>query len=262
MHSARRALIAGLGLIGGSIGIALRRRGWHVAYIDPNVSVDDAGSAEAADEQADSFDVDVDLTILATTVDVALESIGRCRSLTTSVCSVMAPLRSVADAHGIAFVAGHPFAGSHERGLAAARGDLFENASWFIDRHEPAVQQLTTDCGARTVIIDAAAHDRAVALTSHLPQILSTALAAYLHDQHVDPHFTGSGLRTFLRLAASDASVWSPVIEANRQNIAAHADAVAQLVKRIVEGDSEAFAKANEWNAGVPPAGSEASRRR
>jgi prephenate dehydrogenase len=251
MPAARRALIAGLGLIGGSIGIALRRRGWHVAYLDPNVSVDDACRAEAADEKANSFDLDVDLTILATPVDIALESISRCRSLATSVCSVMAPLRSAADAHGVAFVAGHPFAGSHERGLAAARGDLFENASWFIDRHAPAVQQLITDCGALEVVIDAAEHDRAVALTSHLPQILSTALAAYLHDQHVDPHFAGSGLRTFLRLAGSDASVWSPIIEANRQNIAAHADAVAELVKKMIEGENaEEFAKANAWNAG------------
>jgi prephenate dehydrogenase len=255
MPSLRRALIAGLGLIGGSIGIALRRRGWHVTYVDPGVAPDDATVAGAADERADSFDGTFDLTVLATPVDAAVEAVGRCRTLTTSVCSVMAPLRSAADAHGVAFVAGHPLAGSQERGLAAARGELFEGASWFIDRDEPVVQELIAACGARAEVVDASEHDRALALTSHLPQILSTALAAYLHDQNIDPRFAGPGLRTFLRLAGSSASVWSPIIAANRENIAPHAKAIAQLVQKIVEGsDEDAFAQANRWNAGVPPA--------
>ena len=258
MASARRALIAGLGLIGGSVGIALRRRGWHVAYLDPNVSVDDARRAEAADEQVHSLDAAADLTILATPVGIAIDSVAQCRSLTTSVCSVMAPLRAAAETHGVAFVTGHPFAGSQERSLAASRGDLFENASWFIDRDERVVQEMIAACGARAEIIDAAEHDRAVALTSHLPQILSTALAAHLHDQNVDPRFIGAGLRTFLRLAGSDASVWSPIIEANRENIAPHADAVAKLVKKIIdEENAEQFAKANQWDATVPSTAAE-----
>jgi len=263
MPTPRRALIAGLGLIGGSIGIALRRRGWHVAYVDPEVALDDAIRAGAADERADSFDGTFDVTVLATPVDAAVDAVSRCRTLTASVCSVMALLRSAADAHGLAFVAGHPLAGSQERGLAAARGDLFEGATWFIDRDEPIVQELIAACGARAERVDASQHDRALALTSHLPQVLSTAIAAYLHDQNIDPRFAGSGLRTFLRLAGSAASVWSPIIAANRENIAAHAEAVARLAQKIIEGiDTEAFNRANEWTAGVPPAGPAASRRR
>jgi prephenate dehydrogenase len=267
MPLARRTLIAGLGLIGGSIGIALRRRGWHVTYIDPGVSLDDAICAGAADERSESFDGTFDITVLATPVDAAIAAIDRCHSLTTSVCSVLQPLRSAAGAHGLDFVAGHPLAGSHERGLAAARADLFEGASWFVDRHidrdAPVVQDLIACCGARAELVTAAEHDRAVALTSHLPQILSTALAAYLHDQKIDPRFAGSGLRTFLRLAGSAASVWSPIIAANRENIAPHAEAVAEIVQDIVKrGNDEAFAQANAWNAGVPPAGSASSRRR
>jgi prephenate dehydrogenase len=258
MPPARRTLIAGLGLIGGSIGIALRRCGWHVTYIDPGVLLDHAIRAGAADERSESFentfDGTFDITILATPVDAAIAAIDRCRSLTTSVCSVLQPLRSTADGHGLDFVAGHPLAGSHERGLAAARANLFEGASWFIDRDVLVVQELIACCGARAELVTAAEHDRAVALTSHLPQILSTALAAHLHDQKIDPRFAGSGLRTFLRLAGSAASVWSPIIAANRENIAPHADAVAEIVKRIVEhGDDDAFAQANAWNAGVPP---------
>ena len=90
-----RALIAGLGLIGGSIGIALRARGWHVAYLDP--FVDDAG--DAADERVSAF-VDADVVVLATPVDVARNQVtehrGRGTGVVTSVCSVMGPLRAVA----------------------------------------------------------------------------------------------------------------------------------------------------------------------
>jgi prephenate dehydrogenase len=176
---------------------------------------------------------------------------------------VLQPLRSAADAHNLDFVAGHPLAGSHERGLAAARAGLFEGASWFVDREAPIVQELIDCCGAHAELVAAAEHDRAVALTSHLPQILSTALASYLHDQNIDPRFAGSGLRTFLRLAGSAASVWSPIIAANRENIAPHSEAVAEIVRKIIErGDDEPFAQANEWSAGVPPAGPAASRRR
>ncbi len=77
MHSARRTLIAGLGLIGGSIGIALRRRGWHVTYIDPVVSLDDAVRSGAADERSESFDGTFDVTVLATHVDSAIAAIER-----------------------------------------------------------------------------------------------------------------------------------------------------------------------------------------
>lgn len=247
MPTARRALIAGLGLIGGSIGIALRRRGWHVAFFD---SDPDLAPGEAADERAGSLETGADVVILATPVDVAVTLLASTRApLITSVCSVMAPLRAIA---GQNFVAGHPLAGSQERGLAAARDDLFAGATWFIDRDDAVVREIIAACDANAELVEAGEHDRAVALTSHLPQILSTALAAYLHDQSIDLRFAGPGLRTFLRLAGSEASVWSPVIEANRENLRPHAAAVQQLVQEIVDGDpADAFAKANELFARV-----------
>src|SRR6185503_18994629 len=103
--SARRALIAGLGLIGGSIGLALRRRGWHVAFFDSDPNLD---PGEAADERVASLDVDTDVLIVATPVDVAVRLLPTAHApIITSVCSVMAPLRAVA---GDRFVAGHPLA--------------------------------------------------------------------------------------------------------------------------------------------------------
>jgi prephenate dehydrogenase len=244
MATSRRALIAGLGLIGGSIGIALRRRGWHVAFLDTDR---DLVPGEAADERVESLDVAADVVILATPVDVAVTMLASCRApLITSVCSVMAPLRAVAidDAR---FVASHPLAGSQEHGRSAARGDLFTGATWFIDRDNSIVGEVIADCGARAELVEAGEHDRAVTLTSHLPQVLSTALAALLHDQNVDLRFSGPGLQTFLRLAGSDASVWSPILAANRENLRPHADAIQRLVQEIVDGDPDsAFTKANQ----------------
>ena len=180
MPGTRRALIAGLGLIGGSIGIALRARGWHVAYLDP--FVDDP--RDAADERVTEI-VSADVVVLATPVDVAVEVLrsaavsaageapsrrrgggtppgqpaGRRRSAVTSVCSVMSPLRAVA---GDNFVAGHPLAGSEQRGLGAARGDLFVDKAWFVDRDEPLVAELVAACGARLERVDADAAHRTV----------------------------------------------------------------------------------------------------
>jgi prephenate dehydrogenase len=243
MPATRRALIAGLGLIGGSIGIALRARGWHVAYLDP--FVDDAG--DAADERVFAF-ADADVFVIATPVDVAVEQVagrrGRGAGVVTSVCSVMSPLRAVGDDN---FVAGHPLAGSEKHGLSAARGDLFVGKSWFVDREHPLVAELIDACGARLELVDAADHDRAVALTSHLPQLLSTALAAHLHDAGIDERFAGSGLRTFLRLAESDASVWAPVFAANADSVGEHLDAVLRIAREMLRGDDGAFARARAF---------------
>jgi prephenate dehydrogenase len=239
--SSRRALVIGLGLIGGSIGKRLRARGWHVAYVDPHV--DDPG--DAADERG--MIADAVITIVATTVDVAIPLVRDTKGLVTSVCSVMAPLRAVGGAN---FVAGHPLAGSAQRGLAAADAHLFEGRSWFIDRDEPLVREVAESCGAIVEVVDAGEHDRSVALTSHLPQILSTAFAAYLEDKPEALRFAGPGLQTFLRLAGSDAYVWAPVIESNRANIAPHAEALAELVREMIEGDpADAFRRAQHVHA-------------
>ncbi len=248
MPTARRALVAGLGLIGGSIGIALRRAGWRVSFDDPNVALDDARAAGAAD---DDDKRGAHIVILAMPADVALDAlITHHASLITSVCSVMAPLRAAADEHAVSFVAGHPLAGSERRGLAAARGDLFEGKPWFVDRDEQLVADIIDACGARAERVTAEEHDRAVALTSHLPQLLSTALAAVVAERGAE-RFAGSGLKTFLRLAESDRGVWMPVLTANRENIAPHVEEVARVVRAILDGDGEPFARAQQFVRGL-----------
>jgi len=244
-----RALIVGLGLIGGAAGMALRGRGWRVAYADPHVDEHDARAVGAADGRGTVEDGDHDLIILATPVDVAVELLAGITTsgpLITSVCSVMRPLRAVAKG---GFISGHPLAGSETHGLAGARADLFEGRKWFVDSEHELVDALIRDCGAQKIVVSAEEHDEALALTSHLPQVLSTALAAALTEDDVD-RFAGAGLATFLRLAGSDASVWAPILAANRDNIRAHFDRVVAIARSLIEDDPvEAFRRANEVHA-------------
>lgn len=232
----RRVLIVGLGAMGTSIALALNET-WDVFYIDDHVS-----DARGATKGRGSFDDRFDLTIIATPEDEALRVLPRTRGVVTSICSLMGPLRRAATAD---FIAGHPMAGTEKSGPEAARADMFRDQLWFIDREHPLVRELIETCGANAEVIDADEHDRGVALGSHLPQVLSTALAAYLHDKRA---ISATGLRTFLRLAGSSAEVWKPVLADNRDNIAPHAEAVARIVREMLEGDpTEAFRKANEY---------------
>lgn len=243
----RSALIVGLGLIGGSAGMALRRRGWRVSYVDPQVPEGLAIDAGAADAHAERIE-DADVVVLATPVDAAVTLLRTLSSndlIITSTSSVMRPLRAVA---GTSFVAGHPMAGSEMRGLAAARPDLFKGKNWFVDAENALVGQLIEDCGATLVLVDAEAHDRGVAMMSQLPQLLSTALAAWL-DTHPEARvYAGSGLETFLRLAESDASIWEPVFAANRDELVPLLDEVHKLALAIAEGrEPNAFAAAQRF---------------
>ena len=237
-------VIAGLGLIGGSLGMALKRRGWHVSYVDPAVSEVEAKNANAADEKLD--DARGEIVVIATPLDVA-KKLRTDASLVTTTCSVMRPFT------GANVVAGHPFAGSEKRGLGAARADLFEGKPWFVSRDEPRVRAIIEAAGARQVLIDPAEHDEALALTSHLPQALSTALAALIEKKKIDPIFLGSGVRTFLRLAGSSHGVWGSVLAENAEAIAR---ARAELLDLAATLGEEEFRRAQQLMkevSGEPP---------
>ncbi|HVG22718.1 MAG TPA: prephenate dehydrogenase dimerization domain-containing protein [Thermoanaerobaculia bacterium] len=245
----RTALVAGLGLIGGAVGMALRRAGWRVTYLDPHVSLDEAQRAAAADGLPDDSH---EVIVLATPVDVAVELLrtlgsGRAEArptLVTSVCSVMGPFV------GDGCIAGHPMAGWHEGGLANAHHVTLDGARWFLSAEHPLVDELVRACGATPVLVDPHEHDAAMAVVSHLPQVLSTALFAHLGDQPHVEQFAGAGLRSF-RLAASDGAMWHSVLAANREHLSPHADAIAELVRAIIEGrDVDAFARARRlWQS-------------
>lgn len=230
--------IVGLGLIGGSIGKALVRRGWSVAYIDPVVPVEAARAASAANEKREAIGDADTLVVVATPVDAALDLLRGAaghRALFTSVCSVMAPLRGVTS--DLDFIAGHPFAGSERNGLGASDETLFEGKAWFVEREEPRLAELIAACGADATVIDADEHDRILAITSHLPQVVATAMASLMAD--ADPRFIGTGARTMLRLAGSSYDVWKPVLDANRQTVESAVRELYAIISTIKEEDFE-----------------------
>lgn len=246
-------LIVGLGLIGGSVGMALSRRGWHVTYVDPAVPLALARDMGAAGERFDHIGRPVPgrLLVLATPLDVAIDlaSQGLLDGwVATTTCSLMLPFVG-RDAKS-RVIAGHPFAGKESSSIHAADPDLFQGKTWFLDDRstDPRVDELVVECGGVVHRIDPEEHDRIMALTSHLPQLVSTALGSVLHDQ-IDQLelFAGSGLRTVLRLAGSEGRIWEPVLAWNRSAVESAAEDLEKAIRRLLEGEeSNDFARARE----------------
>ena len=256
-----RAVIVGLGLIGGSIARAVSRRGWEVFFVDPAVSADEASRADERWIRLDSLEAiprNSDVIVIATPVDAALKilrQIPEDSGFATTVCSVMAPLQRRASETKLRFAASHPFAGSAEHGLAASREDLFEGKIWFVDSAstDHRLHALVSATGAVAQPIEAEEHDRLLAATSHLPQVLSTALGSMLESESLGhPALRGSGLETFLRLAGSSGEVWRPVLESNRVQVREQWLRFSKIVDRIIDGlDTNDFTKAQRLRATI-----------
>lgn len=159
----------------------------------------------------------------------------------TDTASVKAPVARVAARlpAGVAFVGGHPMAGGTGTGFEAARPDLFRGARWVLLPGAPEaarrrVEELLRLLGAEPVAVEAERHDRIVARTSHLPQLLSTVLASELAEVLDEPAdraaveaLLGPGARGFLRLAASPYPLWRDILALNGENVAAALRSVA-----------------------------------
>lgn len=256
-----RAALVGLGLIGGSIARAVSRRGWEVFFLDPEVTADEAARIDPSWVRIESIDAvprSADVTVIATPVDQALRILRQIpeeSGFVTTACSVMAPLKRRAAERNLRFAPSHPFAGSDARGLAASREDLFEGKIWFVDSgaSDHRLNALVSAAGAIAQPIDAEEHDRLLAATSHLPQVLSTALGSLLESENLaHPALRGSGLETFLRLAGSSGEVWRPVLESNRDNIRESWQQYSRIVERIIDGlDTNDFTKAQRLRAAL-----------
>jgi prephenate dehydrogenase len=147
----------------------------------------------------------------------------------TDVASTKRPLAALEDAR---FVPGHPVAGGATGGPARATADLFDEATWFLtptDASSPRtvelVERFVASLGARTVRTDAAAHDRLLALTSHLPHALANLLMLRVAEAAAEDDaplaFAGASLREMTRLAGANAAVWSDIFLGNADEIAA-----------------------------------------
>jgi prephenate dehydrogenase len=240
-RAVERLAIVGTGLIGTSIALAAGRartrcRGFDV---DPGVLQQAAGrgAIEPAPSLAEAV-ADAELAIVAVPVGTApavvrevLDAAGP-DAVVTDVASTKRPLASLLDPR---FVPGHPVAGGATGGPARAAADLFDAATWFLAPTEASstesvelVERFVVSLGATTVRTEAAAHDRLLALTSHLPHALANLLmlrvaeAAQADDAPLA--FAGASLREMTRLAGANAPVWSDIFLGNADEIAAALD--------------------------------------
>jgi prephenate dehydrogenase len=224
--------IVGAGLLGTSLGLALRRRGVEVELSDPSptalaLAVDlGAGSAPSA-----SSAERIGLIVVAAPPDVVAEVVAAELSaapsaVVTDLASVKAgPLKALQD-KGIdlsRYVGSHPMAGRERSGAVAARADLFAGQPWVICPHGnsaagalSAVTALALAVGALPTQLDPNAHDVAVALVSHVPQVMASLAAARLGDApDAALALSGQGVRDVTRIAASDAALWTQILGAN-----------------------------------------------
>jgi prephenate dehydrogenase len=255
----RQVTIIGTGLIGGSLGLALKKR--HLAgriigcdrapVLERAIESGaiESGSTHPADAARGS-----DLVVLATPVIPILDLIDRLgpslppKTLVTDVGSTKAEVveraaRSFGRNAGQRFLAGHPMAGREHAGVEFADADLFEGAAWLFT---PLPRQnvhaglpgefihCAEKIGAKIAIVDPVDHDRFCAWISHLPQMISTALAASLVDEFGPDapvlDIGGRALREMTRISSSPYSMWRDIAITNRQNLS---DALHKLEQRL-----------------------------
>ena len=282
---ATRVLIIGTGLIGASVGLALRVQkfegsvaGWDA---DPRelATALEVGAIDEALEADELSDPDIaDIFLLATPVLPILDWMQRLapsldpKQLVTDVGSTKLQISQLAveefnQPHRARFLPGHPMAGKESGGAALADAALFQGATWLftpVDAQSSELEkqwrELVAGMGAVVRDLDAAQHDEVCAWVSHLPQMVSTALAALLEDTFSgDPEgmaavqaIGGRALRETTRLGASPYSMWRDVALTNTEPIAATLLALEQRLQHMRENLRtpelrEEFATANRF---------------
>jgi prephenate dehydrogenase len=263
--------VLGVGLIGGSIGLAARRRldaevvGWgrsperlrRAAALGAINRA--AGSLAEACEDADLVFCCGPVAALPEQARAALAAAGP-ESVISDVGSTKGELVA-AVAEDERFIGGHPLAGAETAGVENAREDLFEGARWYLtptDRSSgllyDRLQRTLTGLGARPQAIDPQGHDRLMATVSHLPHVLANALASEAAESLARGSErlpdVGPSFRDATRVAGSNPAIWADIYASNREAVAASVDSVAARLQEAAElirtGDREALAA---WHA-------------
>jgi prephenate dehydrogenase len=259
-------LVVGAGLLGASIGLALRRQGVEVLLRDvnpQNVTIA-RGVGAGVDADTTALSAAVQMVVVAVPPDhladeivAALETYEA--AVVTDVGSVkQGPLtavaRRVADGDLARYVGSHPMAGSERSGPFAASSVLFDGRPWAITPHEDAdpaavglVTALARVCGATPVALSPADHDAAVARTSHLPHLLAALVAGRLADAPVSHlALSGQGVRDVTRIAAGDPALWQQIIAGNAEAVGELLGAVRsdldELLDAVRAGDRDRVA--------------------
>ena len=249
---ARRASVIGLGLIGGSVALALSARGWTVTGEDQDPARVDAARRRGV-IRASGLDPEATVTFVATPVSSIPEAVRRALAGTTGVVtdvgSVKGPIAAaVADPR---FCAGHPMAGSELDGLDGADAAMFEGAVWVLtptaetaDTTFAAVARIVSDLGAEVVALPPDRHDTLVAVVSHVPHLTAAALMT-VADQRAEEHaallrLAAGGFRDMTRIAAGQPDLWLDICAENRTAIVDALDALVDRLgrmRRTVAGD-------------------------
>ncbi|MBZ6474686.1 prephenate dehydrogenase [Streptomyces griseocarneus] len=226
----RTALVIGTGLIGTSAALALAGRGVQVHLVDHDpAQARTAAARGAGTDQAPEGRVDLAVVAVppAHVADTLAEAIrGGLARAYLDVASVKGGPRRELEAMGCdltGYLGTHPMAGRERSGPMAATADLFEGRPWVLTpTHETDTEvlnlalELVALCRAVPVVMDADAHDRAVALVSHTPQLVSSLVAARLQDaDETAVRLCGQGIRDVTRIAASDPRMWIDILSAN-----------------------------------------------
>jgi prephenate dehydrogenase len=236
-----RAAVVGVGLIGGSVGMALRARelaGEVVAVARRDETLELAlarGAADRATRDISEAVAGADLVVLAAPVSLIIEHLGLVAGVVDAECiitdvgSVKQPIVAAAERvlrRPGRFVGGHPLAGSERKGIAAARPDLLESAAWALtptgvtdEETLDRVEDLVARLGARSLLLSPLEHDQLVARTSHLPHVVAAALVNVVAQRTRERADTldviGQGFRDTTRVAGGDASLWADIALAN-----------------------------------------------
>lgn len=241
---ARRANVAGLGLIGGSIGAALTERGWRVSGDD----LDEARVERALSMgiiAASGLDPEAEITFVATPVlslaDQVKRALVETNGLVTDVGSVKSGVtRAIADPR---FLGGHPMAGSELEGLDGADPSMFEGAVWVLtptadtdDATFSAVAAVVADLGADVVALPPERHDQVVAVVSHVPHLAAATLMG-LASSRAEEHaallrLAAGGFRDMTRIASGHPAIWLDICAENR-------DAIVEALDGLIAGLGE-----------------------
>jgi len=251
----RRVAIIGTGLIGGSFALALRRHSPGVSitgYDRPDV-LDRAvarGAIHAPTADLSAAVRGADLVYVALPIVPTLEILPQIAknadsgALVTDACSTKTTICRTAREEfrgGAQFLGGHPMAGKEQSGIEHADAELFRGAPYALigaaetaGERAKAFADLLTAIGAQPTWYDAETHDWAVGIVSHLPQLVSVALARVVADETDETglplSLAGPGLHDMLRLAGSPYGVWRDILLTNTENVSRALDRLAQTV--------------------------------
>ena len=257
-----RAAIVGTGLIGASIGLALRAHGWHVSGIDADERRAKEALAHGALDEVGP-DAAAAITFVATPVSsvasLARRALAAGAGVVTDVGSVKGPI--VAAVASPRFIGGHPMAGSEQEGLEGAAAELVVGATWVLTPTEATdadayatVRSVVSTLGAEVVATSPDRHDALVALVSHVPHLVAATLMG-LAAEGAEEHalllrLAAGGFRDMTRIAAGHPGIWPDICAENRTAIVGALDtllgALAGMRHVVDAGDRAGLLRALE----------------